>query len=139
MIIKGMHISGMGGANRSIKRQRKFFHILGLPGIEELFNGTINLSTAPDGYAIQSYDYFFPEVKFKSFPRKRVEDFGFITIKNLYYEDEVFQNWGYIYLAHSSPHFGNNQMFELLGQKITDFREGASLAIEITDGMMIKV
>lgn len=139
MIIEGRHIQGMGGANRSIKRQKKFFEKLGLPGVEAVFNGTINLSTAPRKYKICRFDYFFPSVQYKFFPRKRTEDFGFISITRLIYNSETFHNWGYIYVPHSSPHFGNEQMFELIGRRIENFKPGDEISVEVADAAMEEI
>ncbi|GEM_PF-1141140 len=133
MIVKGRHVAGMGGANRSVKRQKKIFHRLGLPGAIDLYDGTINLDTSPYGFRLVSFDYLFSDVKHKSFPRKRVETFGFITIEKLFYKSITYENWGYIYIPHNSPHFGNEQMFELIGRKIEGFNPGDALQIHVDD------
>jgi hypothetical protein len=137
MNITGKHISGMGGASRSVKRQKSVFAKLGLPGAKDFYNGTINIVTSPNNYRIDKYDYFFRNVVHKKFPFKRIEDFGFIEIFNLKHNGISYANWGFIYFPLNSPHFGKNDFFELLGKKIENINNGDEFEIQIADGMLI--
>jgi hypothetical protein len=135
MIIKGIHQSGMGGANRSIRKQKKAFAGRGML-LENCFSGTININTAPLQYRVTNYDVFLKDVRYLSFPRFRKEDFGFIRIRLLKHRENVYQDWGYIYFAHKSPHFHNNSLFELLGPKLPGFKKTDHIEIEIEEGLM---
>ncbi len=136
MKIKGYHIHGIGGANRSIKRQKKRFNKLGLAGIEDAFNGTINIDTSPNKYEVVSYDYFFPNVIHRVFPTIKREDFGFIKILELSHNGIIYKNWGYIYIAAKSPHFQRQDFFELLGRKLSNFSFNGLIEITIKDGLL---
>jgi hypothetical protein len=139
MDISGKHISGMGGANRSVKRQKSVFAKLGLPGAKDFFNGTINIDTSPNNYQIDKYDFFFRNVVHKKFLFKRIEDFGFIEILNLKHNGISYDNWGFLYFPLNSPHFGKNNFFELLGRKIENINNGDIIEIQIPDGMLIDI
>jgi len=139
MIIKGYHIHGMKGARRSLKRQKKIFVELGLPGAEKFFNGTINIDTQPVEYTIGSFDYLFKNVEHKSFPRKRQEDFGFIIIEELIHNNISYKKWGYIYIPHKSPHFKNLHMFEIIGPPLKNFKEYDTFKLMINAGRLVKL
>ncbi len=138
MIIKGIHIQGMKGARRSLKRQKKAFVELGLPGAERFFNGTINIDTTPEEYDLVQFDYVFRQVQHKSFPRKRIEDFGFIEILELLHNNTRYENWGYLYFPHNSPHFNNPSIFEMVGPALPDFDQGDGFEIKIKNGRLKK-
>lgn len=133
MIIKGVHTQGMGGANRSVRKQLPLFKKLGLPNAETLFEGTINLDCQPHGYKILSYDHLFTDVIYKRFPFKRQEDFGFIRILRLWHKGIMHEDWGFVYVPHKSPHFGNQSLFELLGKRIENFTPGDPVMIQVAD------
>lgn len=104
--------------------------------LENCFSGTININTAPLQYRVTNYDVFLKDVRYLSFPRFRKEDFGFIRIRLLKHRENVYQDWGYIYFAHKSPHFHNNSLFELLGPKLPGFKKTDHIEIEIEEGLM---
>lgn len=135
MIIKGIHQSGMGGANRSIRKQKKAFARRGLL-LDEFFHGTINLNTSPKQYEVIKYDVMFQDVRYWSFPRFRKEDFGFIRVRLLKHRDVLYPDWGYVYFAHKSPHFTNHSVFELLGPELPGFEKSDAIEIEIGEGLM---
>jgi hypothetical protein len=132
MIVAGRYVHGMKGARRSFRRQKKHFVRAGLPGVGLMHNGTINVNTLPAEYYIQSYDYLYKDIKHKSFPRKRIEDFGFIHILRLEYNGIVYDDWGYMYFPHKSPHYEKLHIFELVGPYLQGLREND--IIEITVG-----
>lgn len=135
MIIKGVHQRGMGGANRSIKKQKAVFIRRGLP-LETCFNGTININSLPNRYSLIKFDALFRNVIYWSIPRFRREDFGFINIISLRHKGKEYKNWGYIYFAHKSPHSNSDHVFELLGPELKDLTTGDELVIEIGDGLL---
>lgn len=135
MIIRGKHQHGMGGANRSIRKQKKAFIKRGL-ALDDCFLGTINLNTDPAHYKVSKFDIFLPDVPFWSFPRYRREDFGFIRILNLKHRGNVYPDWGYIYFPHKSPHFQHTGLFELLGYELPGFEPSDEIEIEIGEGLM---
>lgn len=139
MIIRGRHIHGMKGARRSLKRQKKYFAELGLPGVNELFDGTINIDTSPVEYEIESFDFIFRNIRHKKFPRKRVEDFGFIVIDELIHGNKRYQKWGYIYFPHKSPHFERKHVFELIGAELTGIEEHSAFEIIIKKGRLRRI
>ncbi len=136
MKISGRHIQGMGGANRSIRRQKKRFVKLGLPEIEHAFNGTINIDTSPINYSVRSYDYYFKDVVHKGFPFKRIEDFGFIEILELFHKGKLYKNWGYIYFAKKSPYSDKSNFFELVGKKIDELSSHDTVEITVKDELL---
>ncbi len=135
MIIKGVHQRGMGGANRSIKKQKGIFMRRGLL-LDNCFNGTININSLPNRYKLIKFDELFRTVIYWSMPRFRREDFGFIKITSLQHKGRKYENWGYIYFAHKSPHSSNDHVFELLGPELNDLATGDELVIEIGDGLL---
>lgn len=139
MIIKGIHIHGMKGARRSLKRQKKKFAELGLPGAENFFNGTINIDTRPAEFDIVSFDFLFRDVSHKSFPRKRAEDFGFITIEELVHNDRRYKRWGYLYFPHDSLHFNKRYIFELIGPELENFTERDAFELKIKANRLLKI
>lgn len=136
MMIKGVHIHGMKGAKRSLKRQKKAFAKLGLPGAKEFFHGTINIDTSPFEYTIVKFDFLFRDVKHKSFPRKRIEDFGFIEILELVHNNIRYEKWGYLYVPHKSPHFNTHNMFEMVGPELRYFERNGIFEIKINEGRL---
>ncbi len=136
MIIKGQHQKGMGGARRSIKRQKKIFARKGVPGVELCFPATININTLPERYEVMAYDHFVEKVRHKLLPIPRKEDFGFIKIRTLKHNGIVYHNWGYLYFAHKSRYHNSDHMFELLGREIPGFHSNDELELEISDGLM---
>ena len=136
IVIKGKHMHGMGGANRAIKRQKKEFVKRGLPNSELLFNGTININTSAFKYKVLKYDYYFKDVVHKRFPRKRVEDFGFIKIEALIHNGITYRNWGYLYFPQSSPHKTKSDFFELIGKKLEGFSHFDEIEIIVKEGML---
>ncbi len=136
MIIRGVHIHGMKGARRSLKRQKKAFMKLGLPGAENFFNGTINVDTTPEKYDIVQFDFLFRDVQHKSFPRKRIEDFGFIEILELLHDTTRYEKWGYIYIPHKSPHFNNRCIFEIVGPELQHFNQNDTFELKIKNGRL---
>jgi len=139
MIITGYHIHGMKGAKRSLKRQKKIFAELGLPGAEKIFNGTINIDTQPDEYEVEKFDYLFKNVQHKIFPRKRMEDFGFIMIQELIHKKEKYEKWGYLYFPHKSKHFTKRHVFELIGPELENFHEGDTFEVKIKENRLKKL
>jgi len=139
MIIKGRYIHGMKGAKRSLKRQKKYFAKLELPGVDELFDGTINIDTSPTEYEIGSFDYIFRDVQHKTIPRKRVEDFGFIVIDELLHGDKRYKKWGYIYFPHNSPHFERQHVFEIIGPELPSLKEHDYFELKIKKGRLRKI
>ncbi|MDR4988545.1 MAG: hypothetical protein RG741_06890 [Bacteroidales bacterium] len=135
MIIKAVYQEGMGGANRSLRKQKKAFLQRGLP-VHEFHLGTINVNSHPEKYRVLTYDHFMEEVTYRSFLHRRTEDFGFIRILSLTHNDITFSNWGYLYFAHKSPHFLNNEVFELIGPRLDGLRLNDRLVIEVADGRM---
>ena len=135
MIIKGVYQSGMGGANRSIKKQKGIFVRRGL-SLENCFNGTININSLPTRYRLIKFDTLFRNVIYWSVPRFRREDFGFIKITSLKHKDKEYINWGYMYFAHKSPHSKNDHVFELLGPELKNLSKGDELELEVRDGML---
>ncbi len=135
MIITAVYQKGMGGANRSLRKQKKSFLQRGLP-MQEFYLGTINLNSHPDKYSVLTYDHFMEKVTYRSFLRTRTEDFGFIRILTLTHNDIRFSNWGYLYFAHKSPHFLNNVIFELIGPRLNGLRLNDRLEIEVADGRL---
>ncbi len=135
MIIKGKHQHGMGGANRSIRKQKKSLIKRGVE-ISDCFAGTINLNTSPKHFKVIKYDIFLQDVCFWSFPRYRKEDFGFIRILKLKHRGNVYPDWGYIYFPHKSPHFQNTSLFELLGPELPGFKPSDQVELEIGAGLM---
>ncbi len=135
MIIKGLHQKGMGGANRSIKKQKGIFMRRGLL-LDNCFNGTININSLPHRYRLIKFDALFRNVIYWSIPRFRREDFGFINIITLRHNDKEYKEWGYIYFAHKSPHSSNDHVFELLGPELKNLATGDELEIEIGDGLL---
>lgn len=135
MIIMGTHQSGMGGANRSIRKQKNAFSRRGLL-LDNFFLGTININTSPRLYEVIKYDVFLKDVRYMSFPRFRMEDFGFIRIRSLKHRELIYPDWGYVYFAHKSPHFFNHSVLELLGPKLPGFKESDTIEIEIGEGLM---
>ncbi len=135
MIIKGVHQRGMGGANRSIKKQKDIFVRRGL-SLENCFNGTININSYPKKYKLIKFDALFRNVIYWSIPRFRREDFGFIKITSLKHKSKEYKDWGYMYFAHKSPHSSNDYVFELLGPELKNLATGDALEIEIEDGLL---
>ncbi len=135
MIIKGVYQSGMGGANRSIKKQKDIFVRRGL-SLKDCFNGTININSFPRRYKLIQFDALFRNVIYWSIPRFRREDFGFINIIKLRHKDKEYKAWGYIYFAHKSPHSSIDHVFELLGPELKNLATGDELEIEIGDGLL---
>ncbi len=125
----------MGGANRSIKKQKGIFIRRGLP-LENCFNGTININSLPNRYKLLRFDELFQNVIYWSMPRIRREDFGFIKINSLKHKGKEYKHWGYIYFAHKSPHSNSDHVFELLGPELKDLITGDELVIEIEDGLL---
>lgn len=136
MIIQGTHLHGMKGARRSFKRQKKLLSTLGLPDVKSFFDGTINIDTSPVNYEIIKFDYFYENIKHKVFPRKRIEDFGFISITELRHRGEKYINWGYIYFPHNSPHFKRSHIFELIGPEIPDLKDNDIFELKVKNGRM---
>ena len=135
MIIKGTHQSGMGGANRSIRKQKRAFSKRGVM-LDGFFYGTINMNTSPKQYEVIKYDLMLKDVRFWSFPRFRKEDFGFIKIYMLKHRGHIYPDWGYVYFAYKSPHFHNHSVFELLGPELPGFKNSDTIEIEIGEGLM---
>jgi hypothetical protein len=139
MIIDGRHIQGMKGARRSVKRQKNHFIELGLPGADRFFDGTINIDTSPFEYMIESFDYIFRDVGHKSFPRKRIEDFGFIIIAELIHRGKRYRNWGYFYVPHSSPHYERQHIFELIGPELPALKVHDTLNLTLNENRLQKI
>ncbi len=135
MIIRAVYQKGMGGANRSLRKQKKAFLQHGLQ-MQGFYPGTINVSSHPNKYIIKKYDHFMEKVRYRSFLRMRTEDFGFIKILSLTHNGVTFPDWGYIYFAHKSPHFANDEVFELFGPELKGLALNDHLELEIADGMM---
>lgn len=135
MVIKGVHQRGMGGANRSIKKQKGIFVRRGL-ALDNCFNGTININSYPKRYKAVRFDALFRNVVYWSIPRFRREDFGFIKIISLKYQGKEYKDWGYIYFAHKSPHNAIDHVFELLGPELKNLVTGDVLEVEIGDGLL---
>jgi len=129
----------MHGARRSFKRQKKYFLKLGLPNVEHMFDGTINIDTSPESYEIVGFDYYFKNVRHKSFSRKRREDFGFIIIEELIHNNVNYKKWGYIYIPHNSPHFKDLHTFELIGPELENFQAFDTFKLLINADRLIKL
>ncbi len=139
MIITGKHVHGIGGAKRSVKRQKQKFAKLGLLGAESFYDGTINLNTLPKKYKVINYDYFFKDVVHRFFPTIKKESFGFIEIIELEHCNKKYDNWGYIYFPQKSPHIGKPGFFELIGRKIDSFNYNDSFKLTIKDGLIKEI
>jgi hypothetical protein len=133
MQIQGRLVHGMGGAGRALRRQRRLFARQGLPGVQRLVNGTINIDTTPLAVAVRRYDFFFERVRHKSFPIARIEDFGFVRIARLSVKGRSFDNPGYLYVALASPHRREPGLVEVWAQPIEGLAEGDRVSLTFDD------
>ena len=136
MNIEGVIVSGTHGAHRSIKRQKEPFYERGLQEIHKFVDGTLNIDIGPYTKEFIQYDYFFKSVEHKKFPRRKTEDFGFIIIESITYRGTVYTNPGFIYVPHSSPHFTEPTILEILAIPIIFASCGEPIDLQIPDNRL---
>lgn len=114
MRLTGIIKSGIGGATGSTSTQKPFWKEHGLPRVDDLKSGTINVDLSPFWYEVIAYDYFFWDIEWE--PHK-VEDFGFIQNR--------------------SPHFKNKNPIEICAVAIAAVRPGEAIQVMIKEGKLI--
>ena len=111
----------------SIELQLPHFKALGLD-LSEFYLGTLNLSIAPQSFKILKPLFKFERVIWiEGFPP---ETFSFVDCSVWYGGSAYF---GYLYYPHpetKTQHFHNDQLIEVICQKIPDINYGAQLTLE---------
>jgi CTP-dependent riboflavin kinase len=130
MVIKGKIIKGLGWAKKTVSYQKPFFKQKGLPGVDRLKDGTINIDIRPVKYKRLNFDYFFKKI---ANGLGELEDFGFIKIGKIIYNNKEFKNPGYIYIPHKSPHFKNKNQLEIIAIEIPGLKMDNEIELEIDE------
>lgn len=133
MRLTGIIKSGIGDATGNTSTQKPFWKERGLPRVDDLKSGTINVDLSPFWYEVVAYDYFFGDIEWE--PHK-VEDFGFIQIEHIFY-NRIYWKPGYLYFPHRSPHFKNKNPIEICAVAISAVRPGEAIQVVIKKGKLI--
>lgn len=133
MKLEGIVKEGKGRAANYIPKQKPYFKQAGLKNVDNLKDGSINIDISPLKYEILNFDYFLKNVKWDI---GRIEDFGFITIEKIIYNNCEWEKPGYIYIPHNSPHFANKSQFEVIAVEILGIADNKDIKLIIKDGKL---
>ncbi|MBU4502754.1 MAG: hypothetical protein KKA79_09235 [Nanoarchaeota archaeon] len=133
MKLEGIVKEGKGRANITIAKQKICFQQLGLKNVEKFKDGSINIDISPLKYEILNFDYFFENVEWD---KDKTENFGFVTIEKIIYNNCKWKKPGYIYIPHNSPHFSNKSQFEVISIEIDDIMNDKGICLIIKEGKL---
>ncbi len=132
-IVKGYRIaSGLNPdpalkLNNTIFLQKPFFEKAGIPGISEMYNGTINFDISPQEFKIIKPDY---EVTCE-WVKDVIETFWLVETL-IEFKNEKYP--GYIYYpCPSAVKNHKDNIVELLTQKIPNLDYGEPLSLQVSD------
>lgn len=111
----------------TIALQKPVFKSLGLD-LDEVYNGTLNISIAPHEFAIVNPDHIFTNVRWTD--AHHPEDFSFVACK-IVYNERAYAGW--IYHPHpetKSMHFQRTSVLEVLTPPVEDIEYGAQLTLQ---------
>ena len=136
MKIKGIVSPGRSVAHDTLKKQIVFFKKRGLPYIDRLKTGTINLHlNFFEKYKILKYDFLYTNIQWHSdnFPG---EDFGFIKVLKLLHNGKVTRNPGYLYFPLNNSNTRRRYVLEIWSVKVNNVQKGDMIQIEVNSQML---
>ena len=133
MKLEGIVCKGLGLATKTIPLQKPFFKQKGLKNIDNFKECTINVNISPLKYELLKLDYYFEKIKWDE---NEIEDFGFIKIEKIIYNNSTWEKPGYIYIPYNSPHFENKNQFEVISVEIESIENNKEIKIEIQEGKL---
>lgn len=133
MKLEGIVKEGKGRANITIAKQKPFFKQEGLKNVDNFEDGSINVDISPSKYEVLKFDYFFENIKWD---KDKIEDFGFIIIEKIIYNNCEWVKPGYIYIPHNSPHFNDKSQFEVMSIKIHGIISDKEIGLIIKEGKL---
>lgn len=110
----------------SIEKQKPYFKALGL-NLDNVFNGTLNISIDPYQFKIENPQYTFKNVKWTDLTQ--AEDFSFSACM-LNFQDKQYNGWVYYPSPKTKPnHFQSASTIEVLAPHILEINYGDTLDI----------
>ncbi|MBI3167887.1 MAG: hypothetical protein HYZ22_05375 [Chloroflexi bacterium] len=144
LIIRGKLVAGYRVASQpskeypygTIERQKPFFKKLGL-NLDEMQNGTLNISISPNIFEIVNPEYKFEDVEWTDLHPPETFSFSKCTIK---FKGKNYNGW--VYYPHPETkkrHFQDQSKIEVLAEPIPDIKYDDEVEIILNaDSVSIK-
>lgn len=112
----------------SLEKQKPYFKALGLD-LSEFFNGTLNISIAPQTFEMVAPEFTFPLVEWTDLHPP--ETFSFSRCKVIF-EGSEYSGW--VYYPHPETkknHFQDPSLVEVITYEIPNIQYGDALEVEV--------
>ena len=128
-IASGRNIDPDTGFTSTIARQLPFFKNLGVPNIDKLFPGTININIAPREFKIIAPDYEMRDIPWWTELPEFKESFWLVKC-GVKFHDRIFDSYIY-YPLPSEVKSHPDTTVELLSERIPNLHYGDPIQLEV--------